>query len=190
MKRILAILLSMAILISLFIPSVVLAVDPTMNPDNLLYAPPELDEQQSTRWMNATPLSRGYLARMWGIDKREALLFGAVYDPRGYDAGAYSGGTIRWNNNGVIESKQLMPDYTAGRWNIPFKYIEQFVPILVEYPSLSFESKPFIVDYDAPPNLDRMQQVRWGQSLPTTRPYLAELYGVSKHDAIKYGAKY
>ena len=68
--------------------------------------------------------------------------------------------------------------------------IYSYIPLKVDYGEPIEIYKPAEVIYDAPPQLDKIQQVRWYQALPWSKCYLAKIWGVSKEIAREYGAKY
>ncbi len=53
-----------------------------------------------------------------------------------------------------------------------------------------YVSNTTISNLGAPPELNNMQAYRWFQAMPSARPRLAQLYGVSDNVAKQYGAFY
>jgi hypothetical protein len=179
------------IIFTLISPSVVVAGD--FGNNELSYAPPQLDQAQSARWINALPISRVYLARLYNIPQKEAEFYGAIYqlpvcglsqivptdsnNPKGY--------------YGELPISDYPPDYLYGsRWDREVKYIEPFIPIPINTTIAQETYQMPQIDYLAPSGLSYVERVRWGQALPTTRPYLARLWGISQEEAEEYGAKY
>jgi hypothetical protein len=52
--------------------------------------PPQLDEQQGTRWVNALPTARPYLARLWEVPQQVAEFYGAKYKMLACGSGFYT----------------------------------------------------------------------------------------------------
>lgn len=162
------------------------------------YAPPQLDDQQSTKWINTLPWSRPYLARMWDVDQRTAELYGAQYqmpvcglaasDPTGK---APASATISIPK-GDSFYEYLVPQghNTNTGWNREIPYIAEFEPIPIDYSKPQEDILISLAYYEYPPMLDRYQGVRWGQSLPSARMYLARLWDIPEEIAIQYGAIY
>lgn len=183
MKYLVMLLLVLAVLS----PSVVLADDGMCSnqgewPDSvngegitILDIPPGLDEQQAQRWLATQLSSRQYLARMYGIPIDIAKQYGVPYETTYGMPGLY-----------FIGSSMVSRFDT---WGIEHKIIKRFEPIPVEFHRPA-KPEPIVVAYDAPPQLDIMQQARWSIALPFARPRLAQLYGVDKETAIEYGAEY
>ncbi len=181
MKNIMIILL---VIILQLIPSIVYAQCPCDNNGS----PPQLDEQQATRWINANPWERPYLARLWEVSPKIAEFYGAQYKMPvcglNLANGSFSGGDS--STNPYIQQSRNEID---TRWDIGFKQVSTFVPITIEYPKLETPQE-IKTSYNAPPSLDYMQSVRWGQALPSARPHLARLWDIPVLEAVKYGAEY
>lgn len=171
------VLIAPLIIISLAMPSIVIAGD--FDNNLLSYAPPGLDQQQAQRWVNSLPWARVYLARLYNIDPRVAETYGAEYKSPTCGLALLEG-----------KASDYSYDFGAGaRWDVVFKPIEPFTPLQIPKYEQSKPS-PIVVKYDAPPSLDIIQQARWGQSLPWAKAYLARLWDISKEEALKYGAEY
>ena len=67
------------ILILIFIPTFWTSTVFAYSDSPLSKAPPELDEQQASRWINSLPTARIYLARLYGVSKEIAKRYGARY---------------------------------------------------------------------------------------------------------------
>lgn len=167
MKKIIILTITIAILaILLLTPCIAYAHDP-FETHAIDLAPLGLDSVQANRWVSTNPLARPYLARLYDIPRAEAIAYGALYEPRSYDDSPNS----------------VWPDYVGN------VYVEPIAPFSLEHADFS-DYTPIVVKYDAPPELDLVQQTAWGQAKPWARPRLAQLYGVSKEVAIQYGAEY
>lgn len=182
MKKLLFLLITILVVILVF-PSMVSACGFCAK-DN---APPELTEEQATRWVNAHPIARVYLARLYDIPQYEAERFGAEYKlPICGLSDSQNYGT-----NPLPPPSSYPTDYSQGAgWNREVKYIDTYIPIPIDYTIPLEPSVMPQIDYVAPPSLSEVERVRWGQSLPTTRPYLAKLWGIDREIAEQYGAKY
>lgn len=58
---------------------------------------------------------------------------------------------------------------------------------VVIFPTIALASDPYAY---APPQLDEQQKVRWVNSLPQSRLYLARMWGINQETAEFYGALY
>jgi hypothetical protein len=150
--------------------------------------PPQLDCQQANRWINANPWERPYLARLWEIPQNIAEYYGAQYKLPVCGLSLSNGG---FNGGDSLTNPYIRqsPNEIGTRWDVNFKQPEIFIPIPIEYtkpiPNITIEIK-----YSVPPSLDNAQAIRWGQSLPSSRPYLARIWDIPIEEAIKYGARY
>lgn len=141
-------------------------------------APPQLDEQQANLWKNTSHIGRIYLARLWDVDQHTAKLYGML-DPKG---------TERWDvhfsaydvNSGAWDVHSAAWNVLSTRWGV---HIEETTP--VKYPELPTD-ETFAMQYDAPPNLDMVQVIRWAQALPFARGRLSNLYEIPGEGAVEY----
>ena len=65
-----------SILVLVLVPGTAFARCPCEGEDQ---APPQLDEQQASKWINSATWARPYLAKLWGVDQRIAEYYGAEY---------------------------------------------------------------------------------------------------------------
>jgi hypothetical protein len=169
----------------LFIMAGAVAADDNFGDNPLSFAPPGLDNQQATRWINCLPWARPYLARLWGIDQQTAEKYGAEYKMPTCGLAAYNPSAP----TGWFPNPSGFPAVPGGdRWDRNDKYIEQFTPIPIKYPDYS-DYRPNIVKYEAPPQLDSVQTARWAQALPWARWYLAKIWEIPEATAAEYGAR-
>ncbi len=154
----------------------VLAFDPPA-------APPQLDQQQASKWVNTLPWSRPYLARLWDVPPAEAEKYGAVYKmPICGISGISSDKTSGFSSSGF--------NTIDTRWDRVIPVIEQFKPIPYKIPQYDISGVPPQNPYEYPPSLDAAQGIRWGMALPTARAYLAKIWDIPKELAERYGAIY
>ncbi len=72
----------------------------------------------------------------------------------------------------------------------------RYIAIVISLILVMIPSAVLAGDFDdnelsfAPPELDQTQAARWVNSLPTSKVYLARMYGVDQRTAEKYGAMY
>jgi hypothetical protein len=174
--------------------------------------PPQLTEQQGTLWINTHPISRPYLARIWGINQYVAEYYGAKYKlpvngmapipteiiPP-YTGSSTISETVYLDNSSESSVSIDMPhdnidktiptEYNKGNvWENKIAVTDTFTPIPIVYPQLP-QSTPIQIQFNAPPQLDTIQATRWHQALPWARKYLAILWGIPSAEAQKYGAR-
>jgi hypothetical protein len=135
------------ILMLVLVPGTVFARCPCEGEDQ---APPQLDEQQASKWINSLHTARPYLARLWEVDQRTAEYYGAEY---------------RMPNEGGWMGKHIETFIP-----ISVKYDKTDLSGVI----------PAVSQYNVPPSLDDVQSKRWGQALPSARVYLARMWNIPK----------
>ena len=104
-----------SIVVFLLVIVIILIAQPVMA-WGLQEAPPQLSDQEATRWINALPTARPYLARLYDVPRDIAIQYGARYEK-----------PVMFDNPNKENS--IITDYNAHlsdtlRWNIDFEQNE------------------------------------------------------------------